>query len=339
MAGKKNITATAHNLLTMSSDENFIILILDCIDAGDFSRIINEKESYKETFTDFTYYENVVGGYGYTKHSVPFIISGGEWYENDIDFEKYVIEACTNSPLVSLFREEGWNMGLYDQEIIQQDEKYFLYDNVMYSKKGTTSVGTFAFWEIEMVCYKYMPFDMKRFFIMDPSHFDSLIKPAEGEEIFYFADSNKRFYRDILEKEIKTEDNKQFKFIHLDGAHATWDLDENMQVSDSATYETEIEASIVIMDAYLKKLREENVYNNSVIMIMSDHGYKQGDALHHQHPMLLIKGVSETHDFEISDLPISYEDLGMAYDRLLQGYIGTTVFDVESNRIKKISFL
>lgn len=335
---KLNIGATAHDLFEMSSDTNFVILVLDCIDAGDFSKIIRENPQYKDCFTDFTYYENTMGAYGYTKHSVPFIISG-DWYENDEEFEDYVVNACTESPLITELRQQNWDMGLYDNDLLVQDERFLQYDNVMYNQYGTVSYGTFVLWEVKMVCYKYAPFDLKRFFVMDPVHFASLIKPAESEEVFFFADSNKRFYRDIQNKDISKVENRKFKFIHLDGAHADWDLNEKVEVSSSATYESEIEASIVITDAYLNKLKEANVYNNSVIIIMSDHGYKWEDALHHQNPILLVKGIDEVHNFRISNSPISYTDLQGAYQNLLQGKIGDEIFDVDEGKSRERRYL
>lgn len=335
---KMNIGATSHDLLSMSGDTNFIILVLDCIDAGDFSRIIEEKPEYQKVFNDFTYYDNVVGSYGYTKHAIPFILSG-DWYENDGEFDEYVVNACTQSTLISKLRQQKWDMGLYDNELLVQDEKFFQYDNVMYNQYGTVSYGTFILWEVELVCYKYAPFALKSLFLIDPAQFDSLIKPAKDEEIFCFADSNKRLYRDVLEKEIEIDDNSKFKFIHLDGAHASWDLDENVQISSRATYETEIEASIKITDAYLKKLKEAGVYDNTIMIIMSDHGYRQGDALHHQHPILLTKGLGEKHEFEISDIPISHVDLQDAYQKLLSGAIGKSVFDINVNNERERRYL
>ena len=56
--------------------------------------------------------------------------------------------------------------------------------------------------------------------------------------------------------------------------------------------------------AYLNKLREAGVYDNSVIIILSDHGYNiEGEAVKvaqknenetgRQHPILFVKGLNE----------------------------------------------
>lgn len=69
---------------------------------------------------------------------------------------------------------------------------------------------------------------------------------------------------------------------------------------------------------------------------MSDHGFNQdidnadmGDnPFMRQCGLLLIKGVGEKHDtMQISEAPVSYEDLQEAYRRLLDGAWSDTVFD------------
>ena len=72
---------------------------------------------------------------------------------------------------------------------------------------------------------------------------------------------------------------------------------------------------------------------------MSDHGYKWGDALHHQNPILLVKGINEMHDFRISNEPISYTDLQGAYQNLLLGSTENEVFDVGEGKIRERRYL
>lgn len=43
---------------------------------------------------------------------------------------------------------------------------------------------------------------------------------------------------------------------------------------------------------------------------------------------MFVKGFNEKHDFKINSAPISYDDLQMAYLRLLEGKKDTEIFDV-----------
>ena len=167
----------------MSSDTNFIILLLDAMEGGTYNEVAQNHPEYAEIMKDFTYYDNTVCGYTFTKQSIPFILSG-IWYENERPFEEYAA------------------------------------------------------------------------------------------------------------------------------------------------------------DAYLKKLKENGVYDNSVIIVMADHGYGLSyGPRNRQHPVLFVKGKNESHDYTVSEAPISYDDLQEAFSRLLDGAMGEEVFDYKEGDERKRRYL
>ena len=82
---------------------------------------------------------------------------------------------------------------------------------------------------------------------------------------------------------------------------------------------------------------ENDVYDNSSIVIMADHGYNGDDKIEgRQNPILYIKGINEHHKMNISDKPISYEDLTNAYLDLLDGKKRTELFkDIPNKRMRR----
>ena len=93
--------------------------------------------------------------------------------------------------------------------------------------------------------------------------------------------------------------------------------------------------------AYLDKLKKAGAYDNTVLIIMADHGYQEGDvAWGRQCPILLIKGFDEKHDvLQRSNAPIAHEDLQQAYVRLLDGAQGSEVFDWKEGDVRERRFL
>ena len=90
----------------------------------------------------------------------------------------------------------------------------------------------------------------------------------------------------------------------------------------------------------INKLKESGVYDNSVIIVMADHGFAcppVKGAEGRQNPILLIKGINEHHDKVVkSTLPISYADLNTAYANLLDGKKGESVFgNIDKNRERR----
>ena len=117
------------------------------------------------------------------------------------------------------------------------------------------------------------------------------------------------------------------------------------------TYEQSAQATMVGAMDYVEHLRNSEAYDNTVLIVMSDHGYngslgQSGEATWmRQCALLLIKGRNEHHDtMQISQAPISFEDLQEAYTRLLDGKQSTAAFDwkegdVRERRFLKYSFL
>ena len=59
----------------LSQDQNFLVLLLDAVDAKTFEEVMDSDPAYTETFADFTYYPDMVGAYPWTAFSVPYILS------------------------------------------------------------------------------------------------------------------------------------------------------------------------------------------------------------------------------------------------------------------------
>ena len=112
------------------------------------------------------------------------------------------------------------------------------------------------------------------------------------------------------------------------------------------TYEQSAQATMVGAMDYVEHLRNSEAYDNTVLIVMSDHGYngslgQSGEATWmRQCALLLIKGRNEHHDtMQISQAPISFEDLQEAYVRLLDGRRSDEVFDWKEGDARERRFL
>lgn len=338
---KKGIlVSTTKNEFEMSKNSNFIILVLDAIDASTFSTLVNTHPEYKTQFQDFTYYPNTVGAYPYTQFSIPFILSG-DWYENDEPFNEYLTNAIRDSSLLNLVEQKGYKMGIYDQDLnLDISGNANRFDNLMVTKNKVKSYRQYAWLMIQMGGIKYAPFDLKRFCYDSPRMFDELrILPNETGYSF-FSWSNITFYNDIQKSNISVTEDKCFKFIHLEGGHVPYQYDKNLNIVENGTYEGNIEGSMTLVQAYLEMLKRDEVYDNSVIIVMSDHGYDEiNGSQGRQNPLLLVKGINEKHEMKTSNKPISYDDLQLAYKHLLDSKVNDEIFDLHDDELRKRRYL
>lgn len=323
---KQDVIVTTKDEFEMSKDENVIILLMDTVDAGLFDEVIQDKPAYKKVFEDFTYYADTLGGYPFTTRSIPLILSG-EWYENEEPFQDYLEQVYQGARLFSKLEDQGYKMGMYESIVpprALEDAQRF--ENVLTCGSRVTSYMDFAKIQMRLTGFKYAPFGLKKYCTLSLGEFDSVRKVLSEHEGFNWTTFN--FYQNVLNTAFTYTDEKCFKFFHLEGAHPPFQYDKDVNyISEDATYEQNIEACITAADTYLQKLKNNGVYDNSVIIIIADHGYNFSEVFGRQDPILMIKGRGEKHKMQVSNAPISFDDLQEAYLRLIDGKQGTEVFD------------
>lgn len=322
LESKTNVCVTTDREFEMSTDQNFIILLLDATDGQAFSDVVVGNPAYESVFDDFTYYDNTTSVYPHTTYNVPFLMSG-MWFENKVDTDAYFHDVQVNSPVFRRLEEDGFSIALYEPDIQIDENTKDRFENVGLFTKKVSSYTTFARWQVLLTGMKYAPFDLKRFSFVNPNAFKQLRVVEGGSKMF--DNDNFDFYHQLLEEGITYRDDKSFKFIHLWGAHPPFEQDKDMNyLPEGGTYTQSLEGCITLTDAYLNALREGGVYDNSIIMIVADHGASEyfDTEYYQQHPILLIKGLDEHHAFQVNDKAISFADLPDAYTKLLDGIVG-----------------
>ena len=320
--------------LELGENKNFVILMFDALDSQTFRTILNQHPEYNDVFEDFTYYPNTLAAYPFTEYSVPFVLTG-KWNENTEDFRAFETRAMDESPLFTKLEESGYDMSLYESELVYDSDNCKRFSNITDSGFAFYSRRKYLERMNTLVMFQYLPFFMKQM-VKPRFDFNSLRAIKEdGVSIVDFYLSNKQLYTDLQENGIRRADEERtFKFIHVDGAHVPFQYDKDVNVIDEekGTYPEMIECCVTITNAYLQAMKDAGLYDNTAVIIMADHGYgyREGETislLDRANPFLMVKGVGENHEFKIDEAPISYEDLQEAYARLLDGKTGNEVFD------------
>ena len=311
-------------LNVMSTDKNFVIFVVDAADSKTFNDLMNSSEpGYRDIFADFTYYPDTLGAYPVTRMAIPQILTGG-WYECEDEFRPWYIDKIHTSPFLKRLQEEGYITGMYDQlDVPIPEEDLNRYENLSIRPYGLRSPMTFILDEIRMVFFMYMPFQLKKY---EPYALFNLTNEMPADYYYtWYNDVNYKYFRDTP---FETAPEKRFRFIHIMGAHPPFKFDKNLNdiSNEGANYETEYQATVTVLETYLNALKKNGTYDNTAIVILGDHGY--ADHVHsemRQNPLLLIKGLNETHELNASDLPVSYAYLPEIYQNLLDEKTGEAV--------------
>lgn len=327
----RELIATNEDMFTYSDDENLLILVLDAVDSTAFEQSMARDAHYSEIFKDFTYFRNTVGGYPYSQLSIPLILTG-QWYEAQESFADYEREAMRTSPLLQRLDEEGYRKSLYLDEgtlLAALDEGSF--ENLTTDRPVPSSTFHMCKLVVKMAIIKHAPWDLKYLGYDLPGRLSEGEKHGGEDGKEYFDISNLVFYNKLKdESTVTASGEKRFKYIHLEGAHEPHRYDKYLNVLDSSPYRDVIEGNFTMVDLFFERMKEAGVYDNTAIVVMSDHGSHNETDLRtiNQNPILLIKGRGERHDgLTVSYAPVSYDDLQQAYQRLLDGEGSDGVFD------------
>lgn len=326
--------ATTKDINKYSSNKNTIVVMLDCIDSTDFANAIEKNSEYKNLLKDFTYYPDTVSTFTFTRESVAQIFTGKK-YNNKEKFNDYFNNGMDNSPLFDLLEKNDYEINLYEIEYSYNSDKYKRINNFDdYSERNNQVKGlTFVKQELKYSLFRYLPFVLKRYSNIETFDFKLAEQDKEFDDVFDWE--NLEFVKTISEDFTK-DDRKNFKFIHLSGAHYPFVLMKDFSESEeNGNYYTEIEACLHMLDLYIQKLKDTGIYDNSSIVIMSDHGYNFKDevddqdlAIGRQNPVLYVKGINDNNKKTIrSDKKISYDYIHEIFTSLINNKKGSEVAD------------
>ena len=330
---KYPILVTDMNYTNFSSDKNFIIFLVDAVDSTEFYKEL-ENSKYKDSYKDFTYYPDTTSYYLFTRDSIPLILTGIPNH-NEKEYYTYYNESFDKSPLLNNLLDNNYDLNLYEHELIWTTKKGKNVKNTT-EVSNKVSVKIFAKNNLRYVAYKYLPYCFKKYANIEKMNFN------DSQDVDYtnrYLWDDIENYKLIQNSEVTIDTNNQFKFIHVNGSHPPYNIDEelNRVREDKKGYNKEVAASIKLISSYIELLKENNVYDNSVIILIADHGYTYSkNKLNKVNPILLIKGFNETNKkMVVSDKKLSFLDLQDAYLELLEGKKNQDLFkDIPEDRVR-----
>ncbi len=334
---KKDIVVTDEGCFNLSKNQNIVIFVLDAFDSSYLNDVLKSDvgDDYREILSDFTYYPDTLGGYPTTKASMPLILTGVR-YENDIPYSDYIEGAYKNNEIYSTLRENNYSVGIYTEPLYfsAENEDYI---NITRGNYAIDNYGMFIKEIYKLVAFNYMPHQLKRFFFTTTADFDELKKADNNQSIFSLDTED--FYKDMSNKEIILDDERAFRLYHIDGVHPPYTFGENMDSQSGMEYDVydEVYGNIFLIQEYIKKLKEKNIYDDTTIIIMADHG----QIGRNQNPIFMIKNTNEIHDsLQISDAKMSWDYLENIFVSLVKGSIIDQDFIIQcANEGKERRFL
>lgn len=319
-----DVIVTDNEQFTVGDENNVIILLIDTFDAAVFDEMLygEEGEKIRSQFDDFTYYDNMAGGYPYTLYSIPLILSG-EWYDRTTTTREFVKnDSYVKSGLYPDLAQQGYSIGLYSHNLCLGSSIARYTRNLHSGKEKVSSANGAALAFLRLTSFRYFPHELKKYTSSENTSFDIF----HSEEAYKLGDDI-GFYEKLQNEGITVKEGKSFIFYHLKGIHAPYFMDQNVKAVENATEESQAWGELKIVESYLDQLKEKGVYGNSTIIVTADHGYKGLG----QNPIFLVKEAEAHHEFTVNSAPVSFADLqgSFSYWAIGDSKGQTTIYDFE----------
>jgi len=281
--------------------KNVVFVIADMFNGNYFGRLLNEDARYSEIFSDFLYYPDCLAVSFNTATSLPGIFGGQDYIPVKLNNNgKTGIEEIRKT--ASIFFSSIFSMG-YQATVTNpiqipsavihgaSVENPGNYVNYWKEKQGYINEGgadktgilfMLSIFNSAPYHWKYIIYDNSKWIILRKS---ALIKQLRDKSIYNLA------YIDLL-PEISSANGigNKFFYIHNELTHTPYGVDSkgrpikdefpdnnigNLNSPVAAYYSSK--KFIDVMGNWLKWMKENYVYDNTMIIILSDHGNSSND--------------------------------------------------------------
>lgn len=346
----KELKVTYKDEFSYSKQKNIVVLVLDTFQTDLFQELLNEDQNLKDEFKGFTYFRNAMGGFPTTYASVSLMLTG-QYYDNGIPAQQFFENAFkSETSLPKILKDNDYKVELYpisnntvhlNKDIISNVSD----SNVLNNTKGLKGLYSASF-------FKYTPIVIKKYIY-------------DSQSINKLHSRDLEFVKSAEQSTQAKSDGNIFKFIHLAGVHLPFQLNEKLEETDiqmnRSGYQIQAKAAVEITKKYLESLKTAGVYDQTMIVIVGDHGSfhfgvntqakngaigKDGTDINSAIvgsgiPLILVKPFGENSDLKVSDAPVTLADIPktvLKASGIENSIPGSSMFDINENEARLRKF-
>ena len=268
----------AESMFELSRKQNIIHIVLDGFQSDLFGEILaEERRTLDRSFSGAVFFENHTGAFPTTIASVPAMLSG-RVYRNDRSLQRYVRDIYQQGSLFKSLRAGGYRVDSLT-EMHHDKESATNYYRLPRPYVSYDDYTQFTTWHLA---------DLSLF-----RHAPHLLRPAiyngqawRLQTLFGPGDTNTRKYHpvngavvldELAHRLTPSTDEPVYKFIHVGIPHQPVTLDGNCQFTGvvratRTSYKGQARCAVMRTAAVLDRLKSEGVYDNTFVVVSSDHG-------------------------------------------------------------------
>lgn len=338
-----NYILSGEHEFELARGNNIVVLLLDRYANDEFEDLLSKDASYRNTFADFTYYSNADSHYNYTFPSMAHMVTGQE-IDRSLAREEWTKQIWENQDCQNFYarmHEAGYTCNIFSDveayvALGSLDNLNGKFDNVVECEPRIDK-GLICRLLEKMTIYKFAPFLIKPKFEVDYNVFQQTV--IYDREDGTVAFDNGMFYEQIREQglDINEDMENAYSFIHLSGLHSPYHTAaDGTYVEESSKKESKLGIQVMIQE-YLEQLDKAGKYEDTTIIITSDHGMSHAER--EPQPLFLVKMAGESHEeMQETSAPISHDDFLatiLEIAGIKEETDGTSIFDWQDGDVRQ----
>ena len=352
------------NLMSFSRQGNVVILVMDMYQSNVFGEMVNRREPLMDKLNGFTYFRNALSNYPVTSASIPAVLTG-DVYDNSLPHSEYLRKIFRERSLFRSAFESGYSISVLP----------WIYNELYFppefgaAERGANNNLAGQLLEMsrlaDVALFLELPHGLKSHIYNGGqwrvSRFINGFRTAKAEGGFPLPDTTKRediaFVNRFMSGADASGVKPAFKFYHLSGNHIPLDTNEELKAEkmefNFQNSTRQGKAALRLLAEVLDKMRAVGVYDNSLIIILGDHGSgvdipsaRGGKPLTGWQargvPLLLVKAPGASGAMKVSEAPVMLSDIPAtvtALSRMKGSFPGINVFEVDPNKFRPRSFI
>ena len=300
--------ALNNNKLLSVGNNHRIILILDSFEYMTFEELQKKNlELINQTLSGFALFSNISGSGTDTRDSLPVILTS-KFRKPGENFSEYINRIWVErNPLTNYVLKNSQKIRLYTHDWIISPNSTAYIENIEPFKNYLLSEKiNISYLLLNISFFKSAPYYVRQWFHLTKDPFEYIGTNSETK----FTGSNFAFKTALERFSLKKENTRGvLTIIHLDGMHKPYNLNSEGELLKAGELSNSIQHAEGLMNLlrlYFLKLKDQKLFDQSEILIMSDHG-KHGDL--HSKPLLLYKAANQHNQLRSISIAKSHEHI------------------------------
>ena len=319
--------------MTLSAKKNTVVFILDHFSNQYIEPMLKKYPDTLNFLQDFTYYNNADCTLFGTYPSLTHFFTGNE-FDPSLSTNEWTKESWESEQAIDFYTKLEENN--YVANLYTPDTNLLCGTNDTRLLKGKFSNLTTASQDItidysllyktmlKLSAYRILPNFFKEYAYVELDEYMDIAKPTNSAIAHYNSDFNEKF---LAEGITLNESQNYYTIQHLMGPHVLSTAADGTYKEEASLEETS-SGCMAIVERYIDKMKELDIYNDATIVITADHGGWPDSQV-----IFYIKEANEQKEEMITtSAPISLADyMGTIAINTLEnadGY-GTSIYDYE----------